>query len=280
MSLISGEKFTNLCDVAIYTKRYLMMYSNIARRCNEIIFANDPIRPLQKAIINKSFSFFVKTDHLQFFKYNIMPLIRKKFILITHNSDHIVGNDYLILNNPYLLKWFGQNMIPHEKNIGIPLGIQNNICPYEQCLKLFNKHKNNEKEKLLYINFSLHTNPTRKKILEIFKKKKFPANKQKKWEEYINDLSKYKYCISPPGNGPDCHRIWECIYLNCIPIVKKDPILFTHFKELPILWVNDYNEIDGDFLEKKYDSFSKKKLQQSNIRFWDKIFHNLKFVFF
>jgi hypothetical protein len=51
-----------------------------------------------------------------------------------------------------------------------------------------------------------------------------------------------KFVLSPPGNGPDCHRTWEAIYSGAIPIVKRD---FWPFKtlSLPVLVVNDWNEV-------------------------------------
>ena len=36
---------------------------------------------------------------------------------------------------------------------------------------------------------------------------------------YRQLLLRSKYVLSPPGNGPDCHRTWESIYLGAIPIV-------------------------------------------------------------
>ena len=252
--------------MAIYERWYLGTYWNIATKCKEIILVNNEIGQREKDLIEKSFSFFVKTDYLPFFKKKVMPLIKKKFILITHNAAEVVGKDRSIIENPYLLKWFGQNMTPNEKGVGIPLGLENYDHNHHNN-DLINRYKDNKKEKLLYINFSLHTNPKRKQIMEMIKKR-FPVNEKKNWDGYIKDLSTYKYCLSPPGFGPDCHRMWECIYLNCIPIVKRDPILFTHFHDLPILWVDDFDTITEGFLEKKYDSFSKKNIEKSTIQYW------------
>ena len=274
MSFISGELFTGLCDVAIYERMYLGIYDNIARKCKEIIFIDDGIGLREKDLIEKSFSFFVKTDFLPFFKNHVLPLIKKKFILITHNGCKIIGKDRSIVENPYLLKWFGQNMTPNEKGIGIPLGLENNYCN-KFNYNIINECKNNKKEKLLYVNFSLHTNPKRKQIMERIKKR-FPVNEKKNWEAYLEELSTYKYCLSPPGFGIDCHRIWECMYVNCIPIVKRDPILFTHFRELPILWVDDFDVITDDFLEKCYPAFSNRNTKKSTIQYWEALFQTLK----
>ena len=41
----------------------------------------------------------------------------------------------------------------------------------------------------------------------------------------MSELSSYKFALSPEGNGIDCHRTWECLYLGVIPIVKKSVAL-------------------------------------------------------
>ena len=61
----------------------------------------------------------------------------------------------------------------------------------------------------------------------------------------MEDLSKHKFCISPPGNGVDCHRTWECLYLGVIPIVEKSPHM-SYFDDLPILFVDNYDNISVD----------------------------------
>ena len=53
------------------------------------IFINDDIGPREKDLIEKSFSFFVKTDFLPFFKKNVLPLIKKKFILMKLNYQNM-----------------------------------------------------------------------------------------------------------------------------------------------------------------------------------------------
>ena len=50
-------------------------------------------------------------------------------------------------------------------------------------------------------------------------------------------LSYYKFAICPEGNGVDCHRIWECIYLGVVPIII-DSIQMSFFKYLHIYWIH------------------------------------------
>ena len=72
------------------------------------------------------------------------------------------------------------------------------------------------------------------------------------------------FVLCPRGNGYDCHRTWEALLMGAIPIVKSssmDPL----FKNLPVLIVNDFKELDDEFLQKKYEEirskpFDKRKL--------------------
>ena len=91
----------------------------------------------------------------------------------------------------------------------------------------------------------------------------------------MEELSNYKFALSPNENGIDCHRTWECLYLDVIPIVEKNNVI-DNFIELPILIINDYNIITKEFLEKKYVEFKNKifNYNKLDINYWKKIIKN------
>jgi hypothetical protein len=66
-------------------------------------------------------------------------------------------------------------------------------------------------------------------------------------------LPKYKFVISPEGNGIDCHRHYEALIAGCIPIVESNEHIKEKYKGCPILYTQDYNEITEDYLKKKYE---------------------------
>ena len=43
-------------------------------------------------------------------------------------------------------------------------------------------------------------------------------------------LSKYKFIISPEGNGIDCHRHYEAILCGCIPIIEYNKDIEKNMK--------------------------------------------------
>jgi hypothetical protein len=51
------------------------------------------------------------------------------------------------------------------------------------------------------------------------------------------------FVISPPGNGIDCHRTWESIYLGAVPVVKRGFLADSLLAKLPILAVNEWQEV-------------------------------------
>ena len=72
------------------------------------------------------------------------------------------------------------------------------------------------------------------------------------YESYLKTLSTYKYSISPKGNGIDCHRTWEALYLNCIPIVESNSINEL-YEDLPVIIIEDWNNITEDIILRKFN---------------------------
>ena len=79
---------------------------------------------------------------------------------------------------------------------------------------------------------------------------------------YFKKMSTYSFVASPEGNGADCHRTWEALYLGCIPIAKHNYFI-DHFKALglPILTISNWNEVkafDREFLDREYEVMKNK----------------------
>ncbi len=70
---------------------------------------------------------------------------------------------------------------------------------------------------------------------------------------FIDSLVKSKFVISPEGNGVDTHRTWEALYFKSIPIVEKNSDINFKYAGLPILYTEDYSEINDEYLNKKYE---------------------------
>jgi len=167
------------------------------------------------------------------------------------------------------------NLVKNIKTEGIPLGLENKMWNRTN-FEIIKQHIPTPKTNLLYLNFSLNTNDNRKIIMNDLLQKGFKQNEKLQWNEYMKDLSSHKFAISPQGNGVDCHRTWECLYLGVIPIVQKSNPM-SYFNDLPILFVDDYEVIDDDFLNNHYETFKTTNfnLDKLNIDYYRKKFVEL-----
>jgi hypothetical protein len=205
--------------------------------------------------------------------FQVLPRIDYKFILITHDADAPVTQEFLpLLDHPNLVKWFGMNChIIHSKLHPIPIGMANEVWPHgdkEVVLKVI--EEKNEKKNLCYCNFDINTNHgARTHTLQMLREKTFIDFEKEKlsFENYLRKLSTYKYVISPPGNSVDCHRIWESMYVKTIPICLKSVPLHT-FKNSPILFINDWEDVTPELLEAKYIKTKQKSNVASNFNFY------------
>ena len=275
MKFVSGLEFAKLCDLVVIcswvmpeemktdVKRVMFMDDGYGTR-------NDSGTDEEKAKVRNSKIIFFQKNCLFHFLNLFGNYLRNDVTIITHNSDYPISEelDRMVLSNPNIKKWYGQNaVLRHPKLICIPIGIgnSNNLNPFlERTIKM-----NNCKDNLIYINFNVETNKNRERIMDIFINKRFEIQREKSYEEYLKELSTYKFCICPAGNGIDTHRVWECLYLNVIPIVKKSPV-FQKMLDLPILMIDDWEVVSRDFLEFKYNIYSSKKFNREklNIEYW------------
>ena len=114
---------------------------------------------------------------------------------------------------------------------------------------------------LIYLNFHTPNHIERKKCYEYFSDKEWCFNQKNRlsFEEYFIELSGFKYSICPRGAGIDTHRIYESIFTNTIPIVNRNE-LSDLYEKLPVFLINDWEEINFELLNKKYDELYKNLL--------------------
>jgi hypothetical protein len=148
------------------------------------------------------------------------------------------------------------SMIKHEKLVSIPIGIENTQW-FDHTI--FNKVRklNIQKTKNIYFFFNLNTHHTRHVCFNKLKSK-LEWNTKLDKENYFKELALHKYAICPRGNGLDTHRIWECLYLNVIPIVIESD--FINIDNLPIIILKDWDQLDKLYEIKSFNSQKSSKL--------------------
>lgn len=214
---------------------------------------------------------FVEYDMLKKFGRKYLPKIKNRFILLTPNCESGTDNPQpgkfaKLLDSSKLSAWFVQNIDrePSERVIPIPIGLANQVWPHgevallEPMVASANKREN-KRDCFVYVNFSIHTNPeARKPCLDHFKEMASPqfAN-ARTFSDYLADLARSVFVVSPPGNGLDCHRTWEALLMGCYPVVLSST-LNPLYADLPVVVVSNWNEVTEDFLQKKAQEFQSK----------------------
>lgn len=69
------------------------------------------------------------------------------------------------------------------------------------------------------------------------------SNNKLSYDCYFNSLKKYKFIVSPEGNGIGCHRHYEALLSGYIPICEYNPRTEEKYKNIPILYTKDYSDI-------------------------------------
>jgi hypothetical protein len=240
-------------------------------------------------ICNQGTATFYKTDFLPLFKD------ASHDVMVTHNSDYHINNERFE-NSPTARRWYAQNKDYESDSItAIPIGLENmklrvdghgrqgtfssevkGALTKAMTIDRVNSYDLN-KRSLVYMNFSTNTFPAeRAPLWEKFKEEKWVTNSGGiSLSEFYFEIAQHKFVFSPRGNGVDCHRTWEALYLRTIPIVRCSTHM-NEFAELPILFVNDWDEISYNYLNAKYDEFRERlfDLSKMKISYWRERINN------
>jgi hypothetical protein len=227
---LSGDTYRLACDVDASSNEGLSEIS----MSNKSIFTT--VERLQSL-----------TDHLSTNKLTL-----SETDLVIHNGDevpNVATLDYLStqFKRIYCVNWLGN----HPKIEPIPIGLENikylrNGIPSDfNRMRMKNRIEFKDRPINLLVAFSLHTNPIERSAalsaarrvpgVKIIQNFIYPY-------EYLKLVSQSKFVLSPPGNGPDCHRTWESIYLGAVPIVHRSAWPFRDLN-LPVAQVSNWNEI-------------------------------------
>lgn len=200
-----------------------------------------------------------------------LNLFKNSFKLIFHNSDGNFSDKHLILLTkvPKLEKIFTQNINTQDERITpLPIGLARHMWPHGK-LEIMYHHMNSipNKDKFIYFNFSIDTNKEkRKECFNKIRSKGISWSNGTNFNDYLNNLKRHKFAISPEGNGIDCHRMWECLYLRVVPICKRN-ILVERFSQLfPILIVDNWNDLNINNIN--YNDFSWDNYDKLDFNYW------------
>jgi len=204
-----------------------------------------------------------------FFADYLFEHIKNKIILITHNAD--TPADIEPPDN--ILMWYTTNVaIKHPRIKSIPIGLENDYWLKDKAERMRRKWDTKKDfKKLLYLNHNISTNPAKRQ-------RPYDVLKGQKWvtvengvngygfDKYLDNIYNHPFVVCPEGNGIDTHRMWECLYMNTIPVCVRN-INNQFYTDLPILFVDDWEEVNEIFLFEAYKSMTNKKWNRDMLKF-------------
>lgn len=208
-------------------------------------------------------------------------------VIVSGHSDYEVKDDHFEMlkqKSGGILKYIfainGNSISPHI--IPLPLGITN-YCDDSFRHQIFGnleQMKNVsstavQKVNKVYLNINSDTFPSeRNHVLNMFRSMKWVTYKQpvvsnEGRHSYLLDIKQHDFVLCPRGNGVDTHRMWETLYMGSIPIVIYSNV-HKNLLDLPILFIQSWDEVTEDFLEQKLKEYDTRKwnMDKLNISYW------------
>lgn len=259
--ILSGERFQQLCDVYCGSQSDMNRNPIIAAQVHKHKILDTLNRPWDNPRLIFCYSCALDTLMTK------LQYIMNPFVLVSHNEDNNVTEQFLpIANHPLLIQWFAQNvMMRHPKIHWIPIGIANQMWPHgnpsmflQTCAQLDSFPKQYD----VFFNFSIHTNPAaRQSCRTVLESKGLQLIPQLPLSTYLPVLASHRYVICPPGNGVDCHRIWEALLVGVIPILLRSCFTETIAETIPCILLDRWEDFDLQSLHTNTQRLSNQLIQ-------------------
>lgn len=203
--------------------------------------------------------------------------------IVLHNSDKIPPEDFYEKLHEMKAKVFSVNVLDGFFGaVPIPLGIENLTRKRGGTLEdflIFRESRLREgnlperRRNLVFSNFRTRTNRNAREKLarDLSKSRHGFLNGGMSIHDYRKQILDSKFVVSPRGNGIDCFRTWESIYLGAIPIVRDGDLAKSLSDELPIWVVSDWEELlmkSDDDLEQIYRELSTRGIEKAFFPHW------------
>lgn len=229
--------------------------------------------------------------HMMYAKqlFDIMGYFSRRFVLVTHSCDCSI-EDYGIRRPngkgevkefhyfkipDNVIKWYSKNVNTKNSIIeSIPIGVENDrwhqkVPKLEIMEEQLKQHRG--VRNLVYMNHNIKTNPEeRQKLYDLFGKQEWVSShfgrNGDQFERYIHQLYNHKFMLCPEGNGMDTIRTWECLYMGTIPIEKRN-INNQFYTDLPICFVDKWEDVTEDFLNKEYRRIKSENWNMEKLKF-------------
>jgi hypothetical protein len=211
----------------------------------------------------------------------VYPPIKNTAIILSGHSDYAITDEIVDYYQPKI--WYCVNkQTRHSTVFALPLGITNDtnesvlhpIYGNIDCM-IQVMHETIEYKNWIYMNFYMNTYPIeRNMVFDLLKDSSYVTIGETIHTldgriQFLRDIKAHTFVVCPRGNGVDTHRLWETLYMGSIPILRKD-IAYMDFIDLPICFVDNWEEINMEFLQKEKERIHNQRwnLDKLKIGYW------------
>jgi len=177
--------------------------------------------------------------------------IEVPFSVISHNGDPNLTDARLETWPHNLETIFSQNALASDHRVtALPIGLENKCFHYNGVTEDFDRLRRRAGPSLnrILFAFTVGTNTAIRGPARAALEQNPLADglDRVNSRSYRKIAARYRFIASPPGNGEDCHRTWEALYLGAIPIVVHSPMVQQFVaRGLPLWTVDSYAELAG-----------------------------------
>lgn len=199
-------------------------------------------------------------------------------VVIMHNGDKLPAPalmDQIIGRSHHV---FASNLLQETRtSTALPVGLENIYRNQNGLLEDFVRFRDDSdmtnRPRLVFSVFNTATNrPVREPLAEELRSSRFG------WHPTRINRSQYRLLLletmlilSPPGNGMDCHRTWEALYLGAVPVVLEGCLASSLLEDLPIIAVNsfaEFLELGDAELRETYRSTARRPTERAFMPYW------------
>ncbi len=201
-----------------------------------------------------------------------------RFILITRDHDFPITEEIYRLKPPSIIHWFAINcQVSHPDITAIPIGV-NTIQGASKMLE----HVREEPVALatdhrIFSRFNVNkeTGERHKAHDNANSEVQLIIKHQIGADEFYTHINNHEFTLSPSGNGADCLRTWETLYLGRIPIVTDCPEL-RHFGDMPIAFAPKNYQFTNEWLDEQAQHMKSKSIRRSQFGYWQRLIYGIK----
>lgn len=207
-----------------------------------------------------------------------VPLkIRQKTVVIFHNSDKVPSLSFFKRLTEFGFRPYCVNIAENTPFVQpLPIGLENRWRLNNGRIRPFRRFQSKSQTRmkrpnLVFAAFNVHTNLAERSVARsACLNAGFPVIESRiSAKRHRKHLLDSYFVISPPGNGLDCHRTWEAIYLGCVPVVLRSSLSEEFTTNLPILVVDDWSDFLNLSRDQKLVAFKQLRNRSTVLAFAD-----------